>query len=306
MSFKSSTFDLHFCPTLTILGGSLLLFVSMATGCGTTTQRLATEQMLMSDAVDQAVSQIDFSNLSGQTVYLDTTYLKPIRGTGFVNADYIVSSLRQQLTSSRCLIQDSREEATVIVEPRVGALGTDGHEVTYGLPQSSALATAAAAISSSPVPAFPEVSFGKVDAQSGIAKVIVYAYDRESKQPVWQSGVAKAESSSNNTWILGAGPFQKGSIYDDVRFAGRRINRPPVNLSDPQFAKRSPNWLPRRHREPGPPAEDLIADPAYDQPFVFSEPSKPSKPKTESTELPEKEDSVQQASHQEVERAGTD
>ena len=67
--------------------------------------------------------------------FLDTTYLRPVRGIGFVNSDYIISSLRQQLTAARCKIHDKREDAEIIVEPRVGALGTE-HEITYGIPSS--------------------------------------------------------------------------------------------------------------------------------------------------------------------------
>lgn len=184
----------------------------------------------MSNAVDQAIEQIDFSPLQGRKVYLETKYLDSIKGFGIVNAGYITSSLRQQLASVRCLIQDKREQADIIVEPRVGALGTDGHEVTYGIPQTSALSTATAAITSTPLmPAIPEISFGKQDAHSGVAKIIVFAFERETKHPVWQSGVAQAESDCNHTWFLGIGPFQRGSIHDDVRFAGKRLTRHEEN-----------------------------------------------------------------------------
>jgi hypothetical protein len=199
-------------------------------GCGTTTTRTATEQLLMSDAVDQAISQIDFQSLRGQKVFLDTLYLHSVKGVGFVNSEYIISSLRQQLTASSCLIQDTRESADIIVEPRVGALGTDGHEVVYGIPQAGSLTSAASMFSNSPLPVLPELSLGKSNAQSGIAKVIVFAYDRESRLPIWQSGIAKAESTSSNTWYLGAGPFQKGTIYEGMRFAGQKL--PPAPQLD--------------------------------------------------------------------------
>lgn len=201
--------------------------ILMIGGCGTTTTRIATEQLLMSDAVDQAIGQIDFQRLRGEKVFLDTQYLNSVKGVGFVNSEYIISSLRQQLTGARCLIQDARETADIIVEPRVGALGTDGHEVVYGIPQSGSIASAAAILSSSPIPAIPEISIGKSNAQSGIAKVIVFAYDRETRRPVWQSGIAKAESTSSNNWYFGAGPFQKGSIYEGMRFAGQKLPPPP-------------------------------------------------------------------------------
>ncbi len=202
-----------------------LVFV-VSRGCGTTTQKSATEQLLMSDAVDKAVSQLDFSALSGRKVFLDTTYLNQVKGIGFVNSSYIISSLRQQMLSSRCLIQDSKLTADVIVEARVGSLGTNGHEIVYGLPATSGLSTAASIFMSGPtIPIIPEVSLGKSDAQSGIAKISLFAYDRETSQPIWQSGIAQAESRSRNTWFLGAGPFQRGSIHEGIRFAGDRVDK---------------------------------------------------------------------------------
>ena len=36
--------------------------------------------------------------------------------------------------------------------------------------------------------------------------------------------MAKAESNCTSTWVFGAGPFQKGSVYDTTRFAGRELN----------------------------------------------------------------------------------
>ncbi|MFM7517812.1 MAG: DUF6655 family protein, partial [Pirellula sp.] len=50
---------------------SLLAF----SGCGTTKSVTATEQLLMSDAVDSTISKIDFRPLTGYKVYLDTTYM---------------------------------------------------------------------------------------------------------------------------------------------------------------------------------------------------------------------------------------
>ena len=202
----------------------LALFLVHACGCGTTTKQSATEQLLVSDAIDEAVSQIDFRHLSGRDVFLDTTHLRHVKSIGFVNADYIISSIRQQLTAARCSILDRKEDADIVVEPRVGALGTDGQDITFGIPQSNQISATANALGSTiPIPVLPEISFGRSASQSGIAKLIVYAYDRETRQPVWQSGIARAESTSRNTWLFGAGPIQRGTIYKGVRFAGSGI-----------------------------------------------------------------------------------
>lgn len=183
------------------------------------------EQLLLSDAVDMAVAQLDFSQFRGKQVYLDTTYLQSIKGDCFVNAPYITSALRQQLTAAGGLMQDTRETASIIVEPRVGALGANGHEIIYGIPRNNFLNAASTLVPNAPpVPALPEISVARTDAHSGIAKVMVFAYDRETREPIWQSGVARAESTSRSSWILGAGPVQKGSVHNGTRFAGGSFN----------------------------------------------------------------------------------
>src|SRR6516225_2644969 len=72
------------------------ILLSPLLGCGTTrmsdTQRTATEQLLISNAIDQAVSQVDFRPLAGKSVYFDPQYLE-----GTVDRGYLVSSLRQHL-----------------------------------------------------------------------------------------------------------------------------------------------------------------------------------------------------------------
>ncbi len=224
----------RFCfQTFAKLAVLAALLVSIA-GCGSTTQRLGTEQLLMSDAVDLSIAQLDFRPLQARKVYLDSTYLQSIKGIGFVNAPYIISSLRQQLTAAGCLLQDGRDDADIIVEARVGALGTDGHEITYGLPKNNLLSSAAAVIPNAPVlGTVPEISAARVEAQSGIAKVLVFAYDRETRHPIWQSGVAKAESTSRNSWVLGAGPFQRGTVHRGTRFAGGKLD--PTDPDPPGF-----------------------------------------------------------------------
>lgn len=202
----------------------MILLTAALTGCGTTQQRTGTEQLLLSDSVDRAIDQIDFAPLAGRKVYLDTTYLKAIKGTLFVNADYIVSGLRQKLTVSGCQIQDKRDSADYIVEARVGALGTDGLEITYGIPASNAVSAAASLVSSVPaMPTIPEISFGKRNASLSTSKIVAYAYHRETGTAVWQSGTAVAKSDAKHSWVLGAGPLQYGSIYDETSFAGLKI-----------------------------------------------------------------------------------
>ena len=177
-------------------------------GCGTTrstdSARTATEQLLISDAIDRAVQTVDLGPLRGQTVFLDDSRLSDV-----VDKNYLVSTLRQHILASGCTLKDKREDADFIVEARAGAVGTDRNDLLFGIP-----ATNVPQIVSMPgVPtAIPEVPLAKRRDQRGVAKISMFAYHRETGQPVWQSGLASRDSSSNDVWLFGAGPFQYGSI----------------------------------------------------------------------------------------------
>jgi len=56
--------------------------------------------------------------------------------------------------------------------------------------------------------------------------VAVFAYHRETKIPVWQSGISVATSNARDTFILGVGPVQDGTIYHGTHFAGSRMQIP--------------------------------------------------------------------------------
>ncbi|MEM7312653.1 MAG: DUF6655 family protein [Planctomycetota bacterium] len=200
----------------------------MVSGCGTMKSRKATDQLLVSDAVDRSINRIDFRPLAGSDVYLDTTYLKHLGNIGFVNSAYLISALREQMIRQRCVIHENRNDAKYVVEVRVGALGTDGHEINYGMPASGALNSTAALFSNAPIlPAIPEISLAKRDERRAAVKIGVFAYNRESKEPVWHPGMVKGQSLAKSTWILGAGPFQQGTIYDEAQFAGSPIGLAP-------------------------------------------------------------------------------
>ena len=214
-------------------------------GCGTTKSFTATEQLLMSDAVDSTIAKMDFRAISGHKVFLETQYVvgagKVIPGVAMpvnlVNSDYVISGLRQQLTAAGCMLVDTKELADVICEARCGALGTDGHSMIYGLPANNFLNTASSVIPGSPsLPTIPEISVAKREMKSAAAKVSVFAYDRETREPLWQSGIAQAGSSARDTWILGVGPLQYGNIYNGTRFAGKRLRSATVNADDSRIA----------------------------------------------------------------------
>jgi hypothetical protein len=186
-------------------------------GCGTTrmtdTQRTATEQLLISNAIDQAVSRIDVRPLAGKRVFLDAQYLD-----GTVDRGYLVSSLRQHLLANGCLLQEERARAAYVVEARSGGVGTDRHSLLVGVPQT----TVPALVPGQPTQ-IPEIPFAKKTDQNGLAKVAVFAYNRQTGEPVWQSGMVQTVSTARDVWFLGTGPFQNGTIRERTGFAGEPL-----------------------------------------------------------------------------------
>lgn len=216
-------------------------------GCGTTRKYDASQQLVMSDAVDRSIAAIDFRPMSGETVYLDTSYLRHVKGEAFVNSEYVTSALRQQVVAAGCLIQDSASDADIVIEARIGTLGVDDHSVMFGIPENNIFSATASLIPGAPdVPRVPEIAVARREAREAAAKIAAFAYDRKTRAPIWQSGVNSSLATAKDTWVLGIGPFQGGTIREQMKLAGSAIkfgeksatgsparffDRPPVNYT---------------------------------------------------------------------------
>jgi len=203
----------------------VLLGCTALCGCGTTrwsdTSRTATEQLLISDAIDRSVSRIDLRPLAGQTVFLDRA---PLKDT--VDENYTVSVLRQHIMASGCILKEKAEEADYIVEARAGTVGTSRRDLLYGIPSTDLPQMG-------PVPGvpnrIPEIPVAKKTDQQGVAKIALFAYHRETGMPLWQSGNSRVASTAKDTWILGIGPFEQGTIHSSTQFAGDEIRLNQLN-----------------------------------------------------------------------------
>ena len=236
-------------------------------GCGKTITREATRQLLTADSIDRAVAEIDLSPFAGRSVYLDTDLLehKKLDGVGVGGQNYLIGSLRQHLMAAGARMEAKAGEAEFVLEARAGAVGSDEHEVVYGMPANSLLNAASQVVPEAPpLPSIPEISLAKRAEEHAATKIRLFAYHRERREIVWQSGVSEAESRATHTWLLGAGPFEKGDIYDGPRFAGQ-----PLRLT--------PKWLRRDEPESTHDPNAALAD--YDAPRVYSfEPPAPPAP----------------------------
>lgn len=217
----------------------LATLVTLA-GCGSTrwsdTTRTATEQFVISHAVDQAVGQLDFGFLAGRKVFFDPEFLEDT-----VHRKYLISTLRQHLLAGGCLLQEKREDAEYVVEARTAVLGTDRDDVLLGVPQMNLPAVVPGVPSQ-----VPEIPVIKRTNQVGAAKIALYAYNRITGRRVWQSGTLLADSTAKNLWILGGGPIEWGTSLEGTRLAGERLEAPTFGSKGEDGEESRPNLVTER------------------------------------------------------------
>lgn len=206
---------------------TLFLLLSILLGCGTTrmtdSTRAASEMLLVSQAVDEAVDQMDFRALAGKPVFVRAEYIDK----SLVDRGYLISTIRQQLLAHGALLKEDEEHALYIVELRAGGLGTDRHTLLFGSPALSLPAV----LPGQPTQ-IPEVALVKKTEQKGIAKIGVFAYNRVTGRALWQSGTQEGESTLKDRWVFGAGPFSQGTIRKNTELAGEplpKLNLPNLN-----------------------------------------------------------------------------
>ncbi len=226
IDLRSPTFP----PSMKLCWPAIFVLLFTAAGCGTSkwtdTGRSATEQLLITDAMDRAVSSLDFRALAGKTAYVESSAVKKL-----TDSEYLISCLRQHMLASGCVLKDDKAAADYIVEVRAGAIGTDRNDVLYGIPAVNI----PTAVPVTGVPSqIPEMPIIKKTDQRAVVKLSLFAYNQKTGRPIWQSGAVPEESKAKAVWVLGAGPFQRGTIYNGTEFAGDRLSLPLIDL--PQAA----------------------------------------------------------------------
>jgi hypothetical protein len=183
-------------------------------GCGTTkwsdTSRTATEQLLISDSMDRAISRLDLRAVAGKKIFVDDAPIK-----GMTDANYLVSALKQEVMASGGILKEPKDQADYVLEVRAGALGTDRHDVLLGIPATTIPTLAVAPGIPNQI---PEIPFVKKTNQRAVTKLSMFLYNRRTGRPVWQSGADLAESRATAWLVMGTGPFQHGTIYTGTKF----------------------------------------------------------------------------------------
>lgn len=181
-------------PTSLPIAAALTLAVVLQ-GCSSTRsstpQRTATEQILLSRAVDRAVQRLTISLPPGTAVYLDASRFEAY------DRGYAVSAIRDRFLSGGVRMVDARGDADAVVEIRAGALSTDESEALVGIPSFSLPIPLAGDLDT------PELALLKQKSRRGIAKIAFTAH--------WTSTGALADRADPAIGVSG---------YDDWKFLG--------------------------------------------------------------------------------------
>jgi len=107
----------------------VLSFVGCASTKTSNTARTGTEKILISNAVGQALSKVDFSPFRGKKVFLEEKYLD------CVDKNYVTASDRHRVIRQDATLAQKADEAEVVIELRSGSVGTDSSESFLGVPE---------------------------------------------------------------------------------------------------------------------------------------------------------------------------
>jgi hypothetical protein len=143
------------------------------TGCATASRdtypiRSATEEMLISEAAEDAARQIIITIPKGRRCYLDTTNFEGLDGR------YAVSAVRQKLLEQGIALMETRLEADTIIEIRTGVLSIDSIGKSIMIP--------AIPIGQIIPQITTPLSYNQWSRRrdEGIAKISAFAYDKKT------------------------------------------------------------------------------------------------------------------------------
>lgn len=172
----------------------------------------ATQQILLAQAYDQALQDVDYQLLVGKKVYLDATNIK------LANAGWQAYRLREELCRRGVLLQTKPEEAELIVEASVAVNGTDAEMGSFGI-SMPAISQAASVLSSSSGSLVQSIN------QYATIRLSLFAYESKSRQFYWESGPIERVSWARATYAPFLPVFRSGTITTPAQATGRMCLR---------------------------------------------------------------------------------
>lgn len=169
----------------------MFAIMTLMAGCGTEEEtnpaRSATEQLLLSSAADQAMSEVNLHLFSGHKVYLDFIDFDSY------DAKYAEGEVRDAVSRAGALLTAEKTNADIIIEARAGAYSIDTNSFYIGIP-----AIPIPIPGTAEMPQTPRIAFYSRDSQDAYAKIDLLAYANKTGAPIFSSG--PLDGKSYNTY----------------------------------------------------------------------------------------------------------
>jgi hypothetical protein len=175
--------------------GGLLVMLVLG-GCSTTRltepPQTATEELLVSTAVDHAVAELHPTLPPGSKVFVDPQYFTDAA----LYQKYAVDAVRDQLLRQGVHLVDDRKTADVIVEMRSGAQSIDHHTFLIGIPAIPIPIPLTGTVTT------PQIALFERDRQTGIAKLAITGYGTKDGGLIASTGPVFATSDKSDYTVL--------------------------------------------------------------------------------------------------------
>jgi hypothetical protein len=135
----------------------------------------ATEQLLVSTAVDAAVARLTPTITPGTKVFVDAQYVDTTPADAALYTKYAVASVRDRLLHLGARLVDDRKAADMVAELRSGGQSIDHHGFLVGLPSIPVPMPLTGTVTT------PKLALFETDRQTGIAKLALTAYDKDGR-----------------------------------------------------------------------------------------------------------------------------
>lgn len=159
-----------------LLATSLLAVGACTSARESSPDRTATEQLLISTAIDRAVEKLDLRIPRATKVFVDGD---AIQGP---DASYATGAVKDRILRNGAHLVPLRSQAEAIVELRAGALSVDDEETLVGIPEFDVPVPLAGPLET------PELSLYKQKERKGVAKLSATSYALPDGRLVDSSG----------------------------------------------------------------------------------------------------------------------
>ena len=221
---------LNFRPENWVIYAGLLVAVFALEGCSTvrTTQppETATEQLLISTAVDHAVARLNLKITPGTKVFVDAQYFRAP-----LYSQYAIASVRNRLLQLGARLVNNRKKSNVVVELRSGAQSINHHQLLIGVPAIPIPVPLVGIVTT------PELALFEENRQVGIAKMAIASYKRNGAL-IASTGALYGTSHDTHWTVLLAFSWTTQNI---MQKAGKKSaafsRRLPLARSDGEVAR---------------------------------------------------------------------